>query len=764
MKKLYEPPASIISIKYKPDNEVITENPPRFMWVPPFDEDVNYKLQISTSNDFPDDCTKTYTGIPYNFFTLSEPLKPARYFWRYSVDDSVGEYSYGETRTFEVSNDAVETPIPDWKERISLADKSHPRLWLNSSEIEDYAKTIDTNEHFKRFYENAVLPYIDAEFPNEPKPYPNNKKVIAIWRQNYMDCQKAYNMIRNMSFAGVVKKDDKLINKAKEWLLEIAKWDVNGATNRNYNDECAFRVVGALGFGYDWLYNYMTDDERKLVLDSLFIRTKQVADHVMINSRIHFSLYDSHAIRSLSSVLTPCCIAMLGDNDEAAHWLNYTVDYLSVIYTPWGGEEGGWAEGPLYWTTAMAFVFDAISLIKNYLKIDLFKRPFFQKTGDYILHANPHDTYRVCFGDQSNIGQKPGLKTAFNIRLLAGITRNENYAWFFEKVNARESFDDTSFFNTGWWDFYFDNMMYHAQYNANNPVAPVGTQVKWFKDIGWVSINKDMSDENNHIFFLTKASPYGCVSHSHGDHSSFLLFAYGEPLVILSGYYIGFNSSMHLHWRRQTISHNTLLINGKGQYAGMDKTLQLSATGTVIDACENYKGRENLVYIKENPTQAYLTNGVSELKDFTREIYFVDNAYFVIVDKVSLNEPGEVDWLLHSLTQFEIKSNKFIVEREKAKLRGKFVYVSSGIGDVSQTDSFDGVDEAELEGLDMQWHFKMKTKKALNHTIVTCLVPLRTDEETTVSDVIDDQGHNIFVYFSRDGKSFTLEIDKSVIY
>lgn len=766
MKKILETKDSLLTIKYAPSGEVINENPPRFTWMPASDEDLEYRLQLSKSPDFTEDTTETFENIPYNFFTLDHILEPGTYYWRYSLNDKA--YDYSQERNFSVTKDLIQTPLISREHRYDNATLTHPRIWLDKDGIKNFRENHKKDKNycgFDTFYQKSILTYLDKEFIKEPKPYPDNKRVVHLWRQNYTDCQEALTHIRSLAVGGVILEDERMISGAKAALLEIAGWDTKGPTNRDYNDECAFRVAYALAFGYDWLYDYLTKEERDYVFEKLFIRTKQVADHVIVNSRIHFSLYDSHAVRSLSSVLTPCCIAMLTDCEEAREWLDYTIEYFNVIYTPWGGVDGGWAEGPMYWTTGMAFVIDAMNMIKNFTGIDIYKRPFFQKTGDFPLYCNPVDTYRASFCDQSNLGKYPGHKLAFNIRQFALVSKNENYRWFYDEVFKREPEIEQAFYNNGWWDFHFDEMVY--QHDSKDIILEKQelTMVKWFHDIGWVAINKDMKDFDNHIFMLTKSSPYGSVSHSHGDQNSFLLFAYGEPFIIKSGYYVGFNTSMHRDWRRQTKSHNTILIDGKGQYAGMDKAKQLNAKGCVCEV----KEEENLVYIKENATKAYLEN-VPELIDYTREIYFIDKSYFVIVDSIEAEHEVAVDWLLHSLTEFKIDQNKFSIQRSKASLDGKVVYCSSQMESFTQTNEFEGVDEKEIEGLEPQWHLTMKTKKAKNHVIVSLLVPSkmelpsRDEERKIVSAIKDDQGHDVFIYFSHEGNTFSLRTDGNKRY
>ncbi len=752
--KLSEVKETTLTMKNYPNNEVVYENPPKFMWVPIEDNLYRYDLELSKKEDFSSD-NLILKDIKVNFYTLDKPLDIGKYYWRVLVNRE--GYTYSSTRTFEIAEEAVETPLISREDRYKHIDLSHPRLWLGGDKLNQFREKVKVDKSycgFDKFYENSVKKYIDTEFVKEPAPYPNNIRVVKLWRRNYQDCQEAIQYIRSLSVAGVILEDSKLIEKAKKALLELSDWDLKGTTSRDYNDECAFRVAYALGFGYDFLYNYMTTEEKDKVRASLIARTDEVFEHVHTSSKIHFSLYDSHAVRSLSQVLVPCSIAFLEEDDRAKKYLDYTIDYLSVVYTPWGGVDGGWAEGPMYWTTGMAFVIDAINILKNYFDIDLYKRPFFKKTGDFPLYCYPVDTYRASYSDQSNLGKMPGLKTAANIRQFAGVTNNRNYYDYYENVKEREPIPDNSFFNNGWWDFDFDDMVFAHDYQDVSFTDKVKIdRVKHLRDIGWVAINENYDDFENHIFFLTKSSSYGSVSHSHGDQNSILLFAYGEPLIARSGYYIGFNTSMHKDWRRQTKSHNNILVDGIGQYAGFDKVKQLE----VFE-------KDNYVYIKEDATKAYFEN-IDYLENYTREIYFIDKSYFVIVDTVDTKEASSVDWLLHSIYPYKVNEDglSFKVIGQKANLFGQFIHCKE-ISSITQSDEFEGVDLSEIENEEKQYHLKMKTGKEKHHKIVTLLVPSKCNEEKSVTIIKDDQGYDVYYYLNHDGSTFTIKIDGNSRY
>lgn len=760
---LYEPQSGVLTVQYAPDEHTaLTENPPRFTWIPAKLDDDRYVLQISTDPDFAEGATTTVEPIPYNLYTPDAPLAPGAYFWRYALLTAEGRTQWSRTRPFAVPAGLPETPLPGRARRYAAAAEAHPRLWLQAAELPEFRRRLRDNPAYggwDQFFERSVRPWMEREPVAEPQPYPGNQRVAALWRQMYIDCQEALYGVRHLAVAGVILEDAALLAQAKRWLLHLCAWDDNGPTSRDYNDEASFRVAGALAWGYDWLYNELTTDERAEVRRHLLARTSQVAFHVIERSKIHHVPFDSHAVRSLSSVLVPCCIAMLGEEEQARSWLDYTIEYYAGLYTPWGGADGGWAEGPMYWTTGMAFVTEAMNLLKKYTGIDLYRRPFFAKTGDFPLYCFSPDTLRASFGDQSTLGDPVSLKTGFNIRQFAGVTGNGLYQWYFEQVRLRDTDSEMKFYNYGWWDFRFDELAYRHDYPELTPVEPTEASiepVKWFRDVGWVAFHANMNDPERHIMLLTKSSRYGSISHSHGDQNGFLLHAYGEPLAIESGYYVAFGSTMHRNWRRQTRSTNNVLIDGVGQYAGTNKVLNMAATGT-IEAAER---RGACSYSRGDATAAYKEQ-VPYLKRYVRELYFFNDSYIVVVDQIDLERPGKVDWLFQTLYEMELGPQSFGVRGRKADMDGRFVYCSSGELTLTQRNAFTDVDAAELDGLPIHWHLQATTREARSHRIVTLLVPIRRGEPKYVSYFMDDQDHGVHLYFTENGDTQKVEVPKA---
>ena len=760
LRALDETPAGRLTIQYAPvaDTE-ITETPPRFTWIPAIEDEACYGLSIEGG----DGSERQYSDIPLNFFTPPDPLPDGEYTWRYCIwSDGKPASDWSETRPFTVGADLPKTPLATRATRFEQVSKSHPRLWLDQKGTKAFQKALAKDaDHcgWSAFMEKSVKPWADKPPMPEPAPYPNDTRVAPIWRQTYIDCQELIYAVRHQAIAGAVLEDKALTENAKAWLLEAATWDPDGTTSRSYTDEWAFRVALALAWGYDWLYDALTEDERTAVRAALLARTRQVADHCIQNASIHLFPFDSHAVRSVSAVLIPACLAMLGEEPEAEEWLHYSVEFLSTVYSPWGDTDGGWAEGPHYWMTGMAYLIDAANLLRSGAGIDIYQRPFFQKTGDFPLYTKAPDTRRATFGDDSTMGDLPSLKIGYNLRQFAGVTGNPAYQWYFDEICRNDPGTEMAFYNWGWWDLTFDDLVFTHDFGRIEGKAPgPADKLRWFKGIGWAAIQSDMGDPDKHIQFVMKSSPWGSISHSHGDQNAFCLAAFGEDLAIQSGYYVAFNSSMHQNWRRQTISKNAILLNGKGQYAGRDKAKAMKSAGRIIEARE----AEDHVYIRGDATAAYQSL-TPEVTSVLRDVYFVHNDYFVIVDQVDADEPVTLDWLFHANAPMDLGDSTFRYSGDRAGIYGKVLWSEAGGPEMTQVTGFPDVDPEDYEGLPVSTHVRAKFPAARSHRIATLLVPYPAGAPRRVFHFLDDQGYDCDLYFTdADDRTFRVVLPKSL--
>lgn len=748
--KLEQPAAGRLTIERAPGPKSLPfENPPRFCWMPDIDSGTRYALRLQRL-DAGDEPEVIATNLKLNFFTPAKCFEPGDYVWSYALwsqdrGDVASEWS--SDLSFSLQADLPLSPGLKHDGRYAACNTQHPRLWLNPAEVQSLGEAIGTDAthcHWGAFMETAVRPWLGRTPIEEPKAYPGGKRTPALWRKMYIDCQELLYAVRHLSIAAKVLGDPGVLTQARTWLLHAAQFDVKGTTSLAYNDEAAFRIAGALAWGYDWLHDDLTEGERALVRQALGYRMEEVAVHVIDHARIHLFPYDSHAVRSVASVLVPACIALLGEHPRAQEWLDFSIDYYDTLYSPWGGTDGGWAEGPHYWTTAMAYLIDAGNLINKFTGHSIYKRAFFQHTGRFPLYTKAPDTTRACFGDDSTLGDLPSLKVGYNIRHFAALTGDGHLQWYFENICTLAKGTESEFYNYGWWSFAFDELQYRHDFPLVVAKEPSDLPtMRHFKDVGWVAVQRNMHDPDDHLQFVTKCSPYGSISHSHGDQAAFLLFAHGEELAIQSGYYVGFGTSMHRNWRRLTKSKNAILIDGLGQYAGADKSLQIKSVGRVLDAREDADGS---VFISLDPTPAYRLE-VPYLRSYRRDFHLIRGRHLVVVDAVELEQEGQLQWQMQLMNSPTVGTNTFRYEGQQGGITGEFIFCSSGQVSLSTVAGFDDVDLTEIPGLPVHHRVIATTPRSRSHALVTLLTPYRLGHADRLQHFIDDQGFATCVYF-----------------
>lgn len=749
--KLDQPAPGRLTIRYRPDaDDRIAETPPRFSWLPDIDRTAEYVLRVSRDPGFPKAKTEVWTGIPLNFFTPDRAFEPGTWHWSYALwEPEAGKRAsdWSAVRSFEIGADLPQTPLPSRTARREAASRAHPRLWLTPETLGNLRETVATSPEswgWDRFWRASVLPWMDVPVMEEPLGYPGNRRTAEVWRQTYIACQELLYAIRHLAIGGQVSRDAAMIDRAKAWLLAAAAWDPQGTTSRGYSDEWAFRVNAALAWGYDWLHDELDEAERARVRDALVARTRDTADHVIRNANIGLCPFDSHAVRAVSAVLVPASIALLHEAEEAQDWLDFAVEFLFTVYSPWGDADGGWAEGPHYWMTGMAYLIEAGTLLRNYIGLDLFARPFFRRTADFPVFTRAPHTRRATFGDDATLGDALSLKMATNVRHFAGVTGNPAWQWYHDRVRAADTGTEKAFYNWGWWDFNFDDLVFAHDHAPVEPAPPdPADRLRHFRGIGWVCIQNRPDDLTRHVQFNFKSSPFGSISHSHADQNAFCLSAFGEDLAIRSGHYVAFGSSMHRDWQRQTRSKNAVLIDGQGQYAGDDKARAIRAAGRILHVDETAER----ILMSGDATAAYAEVD-SAIRSVLREIHFVHDSFFVIVDTVEASRAVTLDWLLHAPAEMALGPETFRYEGPRAGFYGQVLYCEAGTPTLSQETGFPGVDPAEIAGLETSTCLKVQCPAARRHRLATLLVPYPADAPRRVFSFLDDQGFAANLYFT----------------
>lgn len=745
---LLQPEENVLTVRYRPTSgEAVLENPPRFQWIPPQVGRHSYELEVQplTGEGQPAGKPVLHSGIAFPFFTPEEPISEGRYSWRYrTISETRGPSGWSVTRQFAVTGQATEAPArferkraSGLRPRLAIAPDGHSALVAGLEDLPEWAA----------FMERSVEPWTTRDIPDEPARYPEDIRTAELWRISYITCQEALYGIRNLAIAGVLRRNAALTARAKDWLLAVADWDPDGPTSRSYNDEAAFRCATALAWGYDWLRTELSPEEADLVRAALKARGGQVARHVMHASRIDTFPYDSHAVRAVSAVMVPVGLALAGEDPDATEWLDFAAGYLAGPYSAWADAEGGWAEGIHYWTTAMCYALEAATLLRNATGLDLFQRPFFRNTGNFPLYCRPAWTRRATFGDDSTLGDAPSPKIARNMRLLAAATGTPEFAFYADQIDALSDSDEAAFYNYGWWDFRFDDLLRVASFGPiEAKPMPAAPTLKVFPGVGWASLQSRMDDPEHHLHCVFKSSPYGSISHSHADQNAFCLSAFGDDILIQSGHYVAHNSSMHRNWRRQTLSKNAVLIDGHGQYADDDKFLARRAGGSLLQHLEE----RDHVWVAGDATAAYRQT-TSGLLRAERQMHLVFGTAIVVVDHVEAQAQLPITWLGHTMGKVDAGELSATIRTPHATTGIEVVYSNANVERLSVIEGFDGVADEELAGLSGSRRISVELVASRKHTLATLIAPVRNGEMPKIMCFVEDQGYGKVLYCVREG-------------
>jgi hypothetical protein len=477
------------------------------------------------------------------------------------------------------------------------------------------------------------------------------------------------------------------LDKAREFLLKACAWHfapdwksgpVAGATDVYYNDEAHFRLWRKLPLVYDQLRASLTPAEKKLVLDHFRQRGTRSAEWIHrakvqdIRRNSLDNNAESHPVRFMA-MTGLSGLALWDDLPEAREWWRFAYVFFRDQFSPWGGDDGGWAEGNSYWrgTFEHAAFQDTLIAIGDPLA---YSSPFW-KNSPYFALYNVQPYLHTVFGDTSNAGRfnlDPAV--ADYMEHVARVQKNgyfRTYAGLCNDERVRPAdkgltgLDRT--YPTACEFLVRDFVTSGLPLPPAKPLSEL-PPYRFFRDVGWVSLHSALGQPADDIQVTFKASPYGSFSHSHADQNAFILNAFGEGLAINSAYREFHRSPHHKEWTWQTKSKNALLIDGLGQKA-QDK----KATGKItrFDTAPRY------VWTTGDATIAYQAGQKEKgrVRRATRDLVFIDQRYLLVRDRVELATAGKLSWLLHaekSIT-WDAKNAAAFIRGNQATLTARLV-------------------------------------------------------------------------------------------
>ncbi len=643
------------------------------------------------------------TGMPMPLYRPSFTMGSGTWYWRYrSVRDDNIVSPPSVIRRFTIVPESTAYTVAPLEQLLSRIPSGHPRIFIRPEHLDSLRNLLKTSPPHKALYDR-IEAFTDSlmEIPisTEPDQLPdeNASEILRrqLWRQQYEVARKWGQVLDFLGFCYMMSGEKKYAERAKEWLMTFASWDPEGTSSMSSMDEVAMPILLNGARAYDWIYDYLSDDERTVIREMLRVRGEQAWD-VLQKWHYQYKPYISHPTR-LINYMVQVGVILHGEIKEPDKWLGYVIPVLTTFYPPWGGRDGGYSEGPSYWMMYFNYMLQSAYTMQVAMDVDILKTDFYRNDGWFKIYAYPYYGAMRPFADTGIGTYWPADK--INLYRLATVFHNPYYRWRAEMSPPKGLPVSETIIPTGVMSFFWlDEGPGHVK-----PKPPEGQPgARLFRDIGLVAFHEDLGNPME-TYFLLKSSPYGAWSHIYADQNAFYIQGFGEPLAIQSGYYPSYGCPHHRNWTWHSIAHNTVLVDGKGQ-----KIRDRASKGKIIAFRTGDGSPGSVDYAAGDATEAY----EGRLTRFIRNVYYERPRRFLLIDELEAPKPVRFDWLLHALNKMQIDAanNRLVIRKGRARLVVKFLSPAKLI--FSQTNKFT-VPPGPLPNPETfypnQWHLTVST-------------------------------------------------------
>ena len=702
MLKLDQRPAEPSEWGCRPAAGVVSQvNPPSLSWRP--QAGLRWEIQCASDADFKK--IEYQAGdLEFNVHCPPRTFKPGTYTWRYRGKDKNGRHTnWSMARTFTISDEAATMPLPARDDLIAHIPKSHPRLFMRPENL-GHLRELASGK-MKREYNQLAkeCERIMSKQPatTEPPKYP--KDIVwgsdswrKIWWGNRTYTIRALNGAATLAFTRLLGGPEKYGLEAKRILLECAKWDPKGSTGYRYNDEAGMPYNYYFSRTYTFVNDLLSEEEKELCRKVMKVRGDEMYRHLC--PRHLWRPYGSHANRAWH-FLGEVGIAFLGEVDGAEDWVWFATNVFFNVYPVWSDDDGGWHEGVSYWSSYIGRFTWWADVMREAMGINTYDKPYFSRLGYYAMYLMPPGKVSGGFGDGANRYRASNLVLLMS--QLAAQAGNRHWQWYVEQMGGPRA--------AGGYIGFIRGALPKVEAKAPDELPAS----RLFRGIGQAYLNTMLTSADKDVQIIFKSSPMGTQSHGSEANNSFVLWAYGQRLLIRTGRYYNYGGPHHRDWMWSTRSVNNITVNGKGQSKRTAK-----AQGEIIA----FKTTPAMDIVVGDAAGAY----EPPLDRFTRAIIFVKPELVIVYDRLESRDPSTYEYWLHATNKISVKGQHQIQVRNDDVVCDIDFLTPSGLT-FEQTDQYDPnpIPRIKLR----EWHLTATTpEKSKRMEFVTLYRPHRIND------------------------------------
>lgn len=521
-------------------------------------------------------------------------------------------------------------------EKFEKASKNtHPRVMADSQTFDNIKKNYNSGGVMKS-WGDKVIALAESYIGAPPVPQNVSGQITPEWLVIPQNIKKR---IEALAMAYIITGDSRFAERTYKELENMAgfpSWVPDNFLNIS-------EYMTGFSIGYDWLYDYWNDEQRKFLEETLLKKglNYSYASYFGTGGWWAKETINWNLVCNGASICA--AVALLDAYPDVASVVIENalrgMEFGLSSYYP----DGSWPEGIGYWEFATEFVVRACSSLD------------------------------AAFGEDFNISKAPGLSTAAESPMYAnGYVSANNYH------DASEGLYHTPLLYY-LADKYDKPGIAKARYNEmiNYNIYPTTLDLiycntnqltqdsdypldRYFKGTEDVSMRTSWEDING--TYLSFHGGYAHVNHGHVDSGTFVIDMLGERIASDLGadsythpLYFASGNARYKMYRVRPEGHNMIVINP-------DESEGISLTS--FAEVEKFVSGERGAYSVLNLSDAYQAYVTSYKRGYKLEN---DRRSVVIRDELSLKKGSSGYWFMHTMADVEIVDNNTAVLTKNGK-------------------------------------------------------------------------------------------------
>jgi hypothetical protein len=508
--------------------------------------------------------------------------------------------------------------------------RGHPRLYIDNAEMARVKQNIAQSPQAQAWYKR-----LEAEAESIEGQPPVVHRLIG---PRLLD-QSRRALDRVSTLAGLYRLDGdraKAERARQEMLTAAAFSDWNPS---HFLDTA--EMTNALAIGYDWLFDYLSAEDRAAIRAAIVEKGLKQGLKVYAGGK-GWSTNRNNWNQVCNGGMTAGALAVADEEpDVAGKVLEYA--RASIVHSMQSfAPDGGWEEGPGYWSYATRYNVFYLAALRSALGTDfsLSGMEGFADAGMFRIHSLGPLKLTFNFADaHDRVGE------AFQMYWFARQFNRSLYARHESELAGERG---------NIWHLLFSGGRGESPARIDLPLDAVFRRIQ-------VAFFRGAWDDGDAVYVGFKGGD-NKAGHSHLDLGTFVMDALGQRWALdlgpddynLPGY---FGRERWSYYRLRTEGHNTLTIDGENQ---------------------NQSAAAPLVAFLSTPARAFAVADLSEaykpkVEKARRGIALLERKQVLVQDEVQAAGPVEIVWNFHTRAQVQIDGARATLALGGAKLEARIL-------------------------------------------------------------------------------------------